>query len=270
MMRSQTTRKNYRALGGALATAMATALTVTVTVLTVFASPALAATESKMQMTPFKASLKDTPSMQRGAKLFVNYCLSCHSAKFMRYNRMAEDLHIPPALVEKHMLFAAEKIGDPMETTMPADAAEEWFGVAPPDLSLIARLRGPEWLYNYFLTFYLDDNSPSGWNNVVFENVAMPHAMHELQGLQRAVFKTETAADGTQREVLERFEITSPGKMSVAEYRQAAADLTNFLVYLGEPAKLVRIEYGIWVMLFMLVFAGLAYMLKKEYWRDVE
>jgi len=232
--------------------------------------PAAAATDAKMQMTPFKPSLKDMPSLQRGAKLFVNYCLSCHSAKFMRYNRMAEDLHIPPELVEKHMLFAADKIGDPMETTMPAEAAEEWFGVAPPDLSLIARLRGPEWLYNYFLTFYLDDNSPSGWNNVVFENVAMPHAMHELQGLQRAVFKTETGPDGAQREVLDRFEIASPGKMSVDEYRQAAGDLTNFLVYLGEPAKLVRIQYGIWVMMFLLVFAGLAYLLKKEYWRDVE
>jgi len=258
-----------------LSAATVTVTTVAVTMLATVAllaspSTAVAATEAKMVMSPFKPQLKDLPSLQRGAKLFVNYCLSCHSAKFMRYNRMAEDLHIPLELVEKHMLFAADKIGDPMQTTMPADAAEEWFGVAPPDLSLIARLRGPEWLYNYLLTFYLDDNSPSGWNNVVFENVAMPHAMHELQGLQRAVFKTETAADGTTREVLDRFEIASPGKMSVAEYRQASADLTNFLVYLGEPAKLVRIDYGIWVLLFMFVFAGLAYLLKKEYWRDVE
>lgn len=263
-MNKLTRMKNMLAATAALATVVALALALALPM------PAVAATEAKMQMTPFKPSLKDLPSLQRGAKLFVNYCLSCHSAKFMRYNRMAEDLHIPPELVEKHMLFAADKIGDPMETAMPADAAEEWFGVAPPDLSLIARLRGPEWLYNYFLTFYLDDNSPSGWNNVVFENVAMPHAMHELQGLQRAVFKTETAADGTEREVLDRFEVAAPGKMSVAEYRQAAGDLTNFLVYLGEPAKLVRIDYGIWVMIFLLVFAGLAYLLKKEYWRDVE
>lgn len=259
-MNKMTRIKNMFAAAVALSTVVALALPM----------PVVAATEAKMAMMPFKASLKDLPSLQRGAKLFVNYCLSCHSAQFMRYNRMASDLHIPPALVEKHMLFAADKIGDPMETTMPAEAAEEWFGVAPPDLSLIGRLRGPEWLYNYFLTFYLDDNSPSGWNNVVFENVAMPHAMHELQGLQRAVFKTETAADGTTREVLDRFEVATPGKMSVDEYRQAARDLTNFLVYLGEPAKLVRIDYGIWVMIFMLVFAGLAYLLKKEYWRDVE
>lgn len=234
-------------------------------------STAAAATDGpRMRMAPYTASLKDIPSLQHGAKLFVNYCLSCHSARFMRYNRMAEDLRIPPDLVERYMMFAGDKIGDPMETSMPAEAAEQWFGVAPPDLSLIGRLRSPEWLYNYFLTFYLDENSPSGWNNVVFENVAMPHAMHELQGLQRAVFKTETGPDGARREVLDRFEITSPGKMSVEEYRQAARDLTNFLVYLGEPAKLVRIEYGIWVMAFLIVFGLFAYLLKKEYWRDVQ
>ena len=230
---------------------------------------ATAATEARMKMAPFKPSLNDIPSLQHGAKLFVNYCLSCHSAKFMRYNRMAEDLRIPPELVTQNMMFTTDKIGDPMETTMPAEAAEEWFGVAPPDLSLIGRLRGPEWLYNYFLTFYLDEDSPSGWNNVVFENVAMPHAMHELQGLRRAVFKTETDADGNPHEVLERFEITAPGKMTVEEYERAVRDLTNFLVYLGEPAKLVRIKYGIWTLLFLAVFATLAYMLKKEYWRDV-
>ena len=231
---------------------------------------AVAAEEGKMKMAPFKASLKDKPSLQHGAKLFVNYCLSCHSAKFMRYNRMAKDLEIPPELVVRNMMYASEKIGDPMETTMPADAAEQWFGVAPPDLSLIGRLRGPEWLYNYFLTFYLDENSPSGWNNVVFENVAMPHAMHELQGLQRAVFRTETDQHGNQREVLDHFEKTTAGKMTVEQYDQAVRDLTNFLVYLGEPAKMVRIKYGIWVMIFLAIFGLLAYRLKKEYWRDIE
>lgn len=224
----------------------------------------------KMQMAPFQSSLKDKPSLQRGARLFVNYCLSCHSAKFMRYNRMAADLEIPPELVERNMMFAGEKIGDPMETTMPQEGAESWFGVAPPDLSLIGRLRGDEWLYNYFRAFYLDENSPSGWNNVVFENVAMPHAMHELQGLQRAVFKTGTDADGNRIEVLDRFEKTTSGKMTVEEYDQAVRDLTNFLMYLSEPAKMVRITYGIWVMLFLGIFAVLARALKKEYWRDIK
>lgn len=229
-----------------------------------------AAEEGKMQMAHFKASLKDKPSLQRGAKLFVNYCLSCHSAKFMRYNRMAEDLEIPPELVERNMMFAGEKIGDPMEITMRKADAEKWFGVAPPDLSLIGKLRGPEWLYNYFRAFYLDENSPSGWNNVVFENVAMPHAMHELQGLQRAVFKTETDRHGNEREVLDYFEKTTEGKLTVEQYDQATRDLTNFLMYLSEPAAMVRIKYGIGVMLFLGVFTVLAFMLKKEYWRDIK
>ena len=249
----------------ALLAAFALAATMPLTTAT-----ATAAEAEKMVMAPFKAALKDKPSLQRGARLFVNYCLSCHGAKYMRYNRMAEDLEIPFELVERNMMFATEKIGDPMETTMPEERAEEWFGVAPPDLSLVGRLRGGEWLYNYFRAFYLDENSPSGWNNVVFENVAMPHAMHELQGLQRAVFKTETGPDGTPREVLDYFEKTTSGKMTVAEYDQAAHDLTNFLVYLGEPAKMVRITYGIWTMLFLGIFAVLAWMLKKEYWRDLK
>ena len=229
-----------------------------------------AADTSKMEMAPFKASLKDKLSLQRGARLFVNYCLSCHSAKFMRYNRMAHDLEIPEELVTRNMMFATNKIGDPMETTMPQKDAEQWFGVAPPDLSLIGRLRGDEWLYNYFRTFYLDENSPSGWNNVVFENVAMPHAMYELQGLQRAVFRVESDADGNQHEVLDHFEKTTSGKMTAEEYDQAVRDLTNFLVYMGEPAKMVRITYGIWVMLFLGIFAVLAWLLKKEYWRDIK
>ena len=229
-----------------------------------------AETPSKMALKTYEVSLKDIPSLQRGAKLFVNYCLSCHSAKFMRYNRMARDLHIPPELVERDMMFAADKIGEPMQTTMPPDSAAEWFGVAPPDLSLVARLRGAQWLYNYFNAFYLDDNSPSGWNNLVFENVAMPHAMYELQGLQRAVFKTHTDEHGHEVTTLDHFEKIGDGLLDAAQYEQATRDLTNFLVYLGEPAKLVRIRYGLWVMLFLAVFAGLAYMLKQEYWRDIE
>ena len=228
------------------------------------------ASETRMALAPFKASLKDKPALQRGAQLFVNYCLSCHSAQFMRYSRMAEDLEIPPEVVERNLMFATDKIGDPMHTTMSKKDAEAWFGVAPPDLSLVARLRGPRWLYNYFQAFYLDENSPSGWNNAVFENVAMPHALHELQGLQRAVFKTETDADGSQREVLERFERTSAGKLTTQQYDQAVRDLTNFLVYIGEPAKMVRVTYGIWTMLFLGIFAVLAWLLKKEYWRDLK
>ena len=229
-----------------------------------------AAESERLVMAPFKASLKDKLSLQRGAKLFVNYCLSCHSAKYMRYNRMAKDLGLPQEVVKRNMMFTAERIGDPMQTTMSEDLAKQWFGVAPPDLTLIGRLRSEQWLYNYFRTFYLDENSPSGWNNVVFENVAMPHAMHELQGLQRAVFRNETDENGNTHKVLSHFEQTTTGKLSPQEYDQAIRDLTNFLVYMGEPVKLVRVKYGMWVMLFLGILVWLTVMLKNEYWRDVK
>lgn len=214
--------------------------------------------------------LNDTRSLQNGAKLFVNYCLSCHSAEYMRYGRMAEDLEMPIDLVEQSMLVGDKKIGDPMTTTMPADKAAEWFGVAPPDLSLTGRLRGADWLYSYLTNFYVDEATVSGWNNVTFENVAMPHVLAELQGRQRAVFRTEVMADGSEQKVFDHFESESEGTMTAEEFDHAMRDLTNFLVYMGEPAKLTRIRYGMYVMLFLLVMFGFAYMLKHEYWKDVD
>ncbi|NKB75689.1 MAG: cytochrome c1 [Gammaproteobacteria bacterium] len=228
-----------------------------------------ASSASKMEMDHIEVALNNKASLQNGAKLFVNYCLSCHSAQYMRYNRMASDLGIPEDVVRENMVFTDSKIGDLMTTTMNAKDATKWFGVAPPDLSLIGRLRDPEWLYNYLRSFYLDENSPSGWNNVVFENVAMPHALYELQGQRKAIFKTVTEADGLEVEKLDRFELVKPGKMTLEEYDDAMKDLTNFLVYLGEPAKMVRGKYGVWVIIFLLMFGALAYALKKEYWRDV-
>ena len=220
---------------------------------------------SSVKMEPIEVRLGDLPSMQNGARIFVNYCLSCHNAEYMRYNRMAEDLEIPAALVESQMISSDAKIGDPMTTNMPADKAAEWFGVTPPDLSLTGRLRGPRWLYNYFKGFYVDENSVSGWNNTVFPGVAMPHVLAGLQGRQRAVFKE---VDGHQE--FGHFELEREGSMSPEEFDSAMRDLTNFLVYMGEPAKLHRIKYGMYVMLFLLVFFGLAFMLKHEYWRDVD
>ena len=214
--------------------------------------------------------LSDTRSLQNGAKLFVNYCLSCHSAEYMRYGRMAEDLDMPVALVEENMLVGDGKIGDPMTTNMPAEKAAEWFGVAPPDLSLTGRLRGADWLYSYLTNFYVDESTVSGWNNVTFENVAMPHVLAELQGRQRAVFRTEVKPDGSEQKVFDHFEAESEGTMSAEDFDQAMRDLTNFLVYMGEPARLKRIRYGMYVMLFLLVMFGFAYMLKHEYWKDVD
>ena len=214
-------------------------------------------------------SLKDKISLQNGAKIFINYCMSCHSAQYMRYNRMAKDLGIPEDLVKQHMIVGDKKIGDLMTTTMSKESGEAWFGVAPPDLTLIGKLRDPEWLYTYFRSFYLDDSTASGWNNTVFPNVAMPHALYQLQGIQKAVFKTEKDESGAEHQVFEKFELQTPGTMTVEEFDLAMRDLTNFFYYMGEPARLVREKYGIWTMLFLLVLGSLAYLLKKEYWRDV-
>ncbi len=213
-----------------------------------------------------KIDLHDKPSLQNGARIFVNYCLSCHSAAYMRYNRMGQDLGISEELVESSLLFAADKVGDPMKAVMPRDDAKDWFGTAPPDLTLEARSRGPEWIYTYLRSFYRDDKSPSGWNNTVFANVAMPHVLYEWQGEQRALFKK----DEKGMTHFEGFEMARPGSMSKADYDKAMRDLTNFFVYMGEPAKLERAEIGGWVIAFLLVLLVLTYLLKKSYWKDVK
>ncbi len=212
-----------------------------------------------------KIDLHDKPSLQRGARIFVNYCLSCHSASYMRYNRVGHDLGISEELVEENMLFIGNKVGDLMKAVMPAADAKAWFGVAPPDLTLEARAHTPEWIYTYMRSFYRDDKSPSGWNNTVFPNVAMPHVLYEWQGHQRAVFK----GNDKGMKHFEGFELERPGSMSKDDYDKAMRDLTNFLVYLGEPAKLERQELGVYVILFLLVFLVLAYLLKKAYWKDI-
>jgi ubiquinol-cytochrome c reductase cytochrome c1 subunit len=209
--------------------------------------------------------LNDKASLQRGARIFVNYCLSCHSAGYMRYNRMGHDLGISEELVKENLLFAADKVGELMKAVMPQADAKVWFGVAPPDLSLVSRSRGPDWFYTYMRSFYRDDKSPSGWNNTVFPHVAMPHVLYEWQGHQRAVFTKD--AHGV--DLFESFELAHPGSMSAEEYNNAMRDLTNFMVYLGEPAKLVRYQIGIYVLIFLAFFTVFAYLLKKEYWKDI-
>ena len=207
-------------------------------------------------------NLSDEASLQRGATTFINYCLSCHSAAYMRYNRMADDLGISESVLKENLLFAADKVGDLMKTNMAAEDAKKWFGVVPPDLTLVARVRKPDWIYTYLRSFYLDENTPSGWNNSLFENVAMPHVLYSLQGSQRLAGTDE----GTGKP---QFTMVKQGSLSVAEYDAVIRDLTNFLVYLAEPIKLKRHSIGVFVILFLLVFLILAYLLKKEYWKDV-
>jgi len=203
--------------------------------------------------------------LRNGAHTFVNYCLSCHEASYMRYERMADDLGIDRETLKRDMMFAADKPGELMTVNMSDEDAKAWFGVVPPDLSLTARSRGPDWIYTYLRGFYRDEGTSTGWNNTLYPNVAMPHVLYQWEGMRRANF--ETSPNGAK--VLAGYDRLSPGTMSAQEYDSAIRDLTNFMVYLAEPAKLVRYRIGFWVMIFMLVFVGLTYLLKKEYWRDV-
>ena len=228
---------------------------------------ALAAGGHGPPMQPANIDLSDKLSLQRGARVFVNYCVSCHSASFMRYNRIAEDLDLSEESVETNLMFTTDKIGDGMEIAMRRADAESWFGAPPPDLSVVARSRGPDWLYNFMLTFYVDETT--GVNNLFFKDTAMPHVLWELQGLQRAVYHTVTTDHGKESSTIERLELFERGTLTENEYKRLVRDLVGFLVYVGEPAKLVRHRLGFWVIAFLLVFLVAAYLMKREYWKDV-
>jgi len=212
-------------------------------------------------------NIRDTAAIQRGAKWFVNYCFSCHSASYMRYNRLSEDLGLDEDLVQRNLVFADVKLGETMDIAMRPKDAEAWLGKAPPDLSLIARSRGADWLFTYMKTFYKD--ASGRWNNVALPNASMPHAMWQLQGIQVPVWTTLENGHGGQAEVIDHLTLVSPGIQSPEEYERTVRDLVTFLDYLSEPAKVKRKNIGIWVMLFLVLFAGISYLLKAEYWRDV-
>ncbi|NKC16154.1 MAG: cytochrome c1 [Gammaproteobacteria bacterium] len=214
-----------------------------------------------------RSDLSNQASLQRGAKLFVNYCLSCHSASFMRYNRMAEDLGLTEEQLISNLMFASDKSGSTMTVAMNEKDANKWFGVVPPDLSVIARSRGPDWLYSYFMTFYRDDARPFGVNNLVFPSVGMPHVMERLQGVQRLreLKEDEVRSRDPKRELV----LESEGSRSPGKFSKDMRDLTNFLIYVGEPVKLERYGLGIKVILFLLVLTFLTRALYKEYWKDV-
>ena len=207
-------------------------------------------------------NFRDTAAVQRGAKWFVNYCFSCHSASYMRYNRLAEDLGIDEDIVLRDLAFADVNIGDTMDIAMRPDDSEAWLGKIPPDLSVISRSRGNDWLFTYMKSFYQDESG--GWNNLILPNASMPHVLWQLQGIQEPVWSSH----GDVR-VIEHLEMTSPGLQSPQEYEQTVRDLVTFLDYLGEPSKLKRKNIGILVMLFLVLFTLVAYALKVEYWRDV-
>jgi len=233
-----------------------------VSLLALFSLSATALAASDAELMNANVNIRDTAASQRGAQLFVNYCLSCHAASYMRYNRLAEDLGLGEELVMENLVFSDAKIGDTMEVAMRPDDAVSWLGKVPPNLSLIARSRGADWLYTYFLTFYRDETG--AWNNLALPNASMPHVLWQLQGIQEPVF-----GDHDGHRVIESLRLAQPGLQTPAEYEETVRDLVTFLEYLGEPAEVKRKNVGIWVLLFLVLFALLAYALKVEYWRDV-
>ena len=229
------------------------------------------ASEGGIELYHADIDLSDKRSLQRGARLFVNYCLSCHSASFMRYNRMAEDLGVTPDQLRDNLMFTTDKVGDTMTVAMTQEDGTRWFGSPPPDLSVIARARGVDWLYTYLLTFYKDDDPSRPWgvNNLAFPDVGMPHVLWQLQGLQVPVYRETAGHNGEMGREIDRLEPVTEGSMNPAEFRRAMRDLVNFLAYLSEPAKLQRYRIGAWVLLFLVLFFVVAYALKKDYWKDV-
>jgi ubiquinol-cytochrome c reductase cytochrome c1 subunit len=209
----------------------------------------------------------DKLSLQRGAQTFVNYCLSCHSAAYMRYNRL-RDIGLTENQISDNLIFTGQKVGELMTVAMKAKDAKQWLGVAPPDLSVIARSRGPDWLYTYLRKFYRDESTATGWNNLVFDKAAMPHVLYQLQGEQTLAVKNVDDGHGGTHEVKE-LKLEKPGTLSKIEYDAYVNDLVNVLVYLGEPAATKRVQLGIIVMLFLFAMLGLTYALKQEYWKDV-
>ena len=205
-------------------------------------------------------------SVQRGARLYFNYCSGCHSLKYMSYSRLSEDLKLSPDEVLNSFAFTGAKIGDQVIANMPEAASAQWFGKTPPDLSLEARAKSPDWIYSYLRAFYLDPTRPSGWNNTVFPNVSMPNVLWELQGTQRAVL---TEAKPGEDAKVEKVALAVPGKESAEEFDNTARDIATFLTYAGEPSAATRQSTGVWVLLYLAFFTFLAWLLKHEFWKDV-
>ncbi len=231
-------------------------------------SGAFAAGGSSVPLDTAEYDLTDKASLQNGAKLFMNYCLGCHQTQYQRYQRTFEDLDIPVELGKENLQFTGEKPGEHIKNAMPAESAATWFGAPPPDLTLVARVRGADWLYTYLRTFYEDESRPFGVNNIVFPEVGMPHVLQELQGLPRKTTQEELV-DGEMVERYVGIKADGSGELSPADYDKAVLDLVNYLVYIGEPSRLTSEKIGRYVLMFLLVLLVLVYLLKKEYWRDV-
>ena len=222
------------------------------------ASVSWSAAKNDWPMEAFEPDLTDLPSLQNGFKLYANHCLGCHGLQYQRYGRTADDLGIPRELALESVVFTGQKIGELMTTSMDPEQAKAWFGATPPDLTLEARLRSPEWIYNYLKTFYVDESRPLGVNNGVYPNVGMPNVLLPLQGVQR--YDAETKQLSLDPGI---------GSLTAEEFDQAIYDLSNFLYYVGEPSRLQRQRLGIYVLLFLVILGTFTYLLNREFWKDV-
>jgi len=245
------------------------------TLLLVVCTSPLVAAASDAELHLDKAPVSfERASLQHGAKLFVNYCLNCHGASSLRYNRL-RDIGLSEDQIRDNLMFTADKVGEQMTIAMHRDDAKKWFGAAPPDLSVIARARagefgsGADWLYTYLRAFYRDDSRPTGWNNAVFPNVGMPHVLWELQGTQAPEYAEEAGEDGQKHKVLEKLSIVKAGSLSKDDYDDAVADLVSFIVWMGEPAQETRKQIGFWVIGVLLILVALSFAMKKAFWKDV-
>ena len=225
------------------------------------------ANEGNIKLDKANIDVSNHAAIQRGAKLFVNYCMGCHSAKYVRFKQLTK-VGLTEAQVKDNLMFAGGKIGDHMTIAMSPDDAAKWFGAPPPDLTLEARIRGADWIYTYLRSFYTDPSRPMGVNNKVFHNVGMPNILGSLQGVQHPVYEEVKHGDKTEQ-VLEGLELVEPGSMTPAEFDADVRDLTTFLAYIAEPIQLERQHLGVWVTLFLVVLFVLAYMMKKEWWKDI-
>jgi len=247
-------------------------------------SLAFAASEIDWDMEPFTADLHDKPSLQNGMRLYVNYCLGCHSLKFQRYEMTADFLGIPHETALEELIFSDQKIGELITSAMDAEASKGWFGAGPPDLTQVAKTRGGEWIYNYLRTFYADPSRPFGVNNKVFHNVGMPNVLLELQGVQReaCIQVPKIAPNGgemrdplvpglaiTEEKCGQLVVDEGTGLYSAEEFDAAVYDVTNFLYYIAEPTRLERHRTGVFVLLFLIILGCFTYLLNREYWKDV-
>lgn len=216
-----------------------------------------------------QTNIRSVDSLRNGAKTYMNYCMGCHSMDYQRYNRVAEDLGLSEDEMMNGLVLTDAKFTDKMTISMSEAHAKKWFGKAPPDLSVIAKARGLDWLYNFLINYYVDPSSVTGWNNLTLPNASMPHILWELQGIRTANFEVSTDEEGNEHKEFKYFETVEAGKLDEQEYKDLARDLVNFLDYSSEPAQLIRMSLAPWVLLFVSLFTFLAYMLKVNYFRDI-